>query len=388
MAAKMFLFKAAVTFVTLSAAASQTCPDKVLVGVGVGGPGATALLNVTSMAECCTMCHTNYHDECVAWIWGQTGSGKEGHNCALMPKLLPRRSTANHTSGVPQGTPPGPSPPGPPQPMGNACNADLDCELTGMNWRCEHSSSAPTSTNNCHLPGPGTKGNSTCACTSQTCGSTNPNPTNASLVQYLMIGDSISLGMLNDVTTIMNSHGWSTTHNPGNAASSNLGAHCLKDWITPTRKWDVISFNFGLHDLGYDTERISVQNYTLLMTAIVDDLVAVQKEMKCKLIWVDTTPVPTVPTYGPSCNDTSKCLNPPRFDADVVLYNAAAAALVAQANAAGATIATVDLYSFVLEKCGGKGYAHCDGFQLPMNVHYTAAGWTALATEMSTYLLK
>ena len=27
--------------------------------------------------------------------------------------------------------------------------------------------------------------------------------------------------------------------------------------------------------------------------------------------------VPTVPTYGTACNDTSVCLNPPRFDADV-----------------------------------------------------------------------
>jgi hypothetical protein len=32
-----------------------------------------------------------------------------------------------------------------------------------------------------------------------------------------------------------------------------------------------------------------------------------------------------------------------------------------QANAAGAKISTADLYSFVLGKCGGSGYAHCDG---------------------------
>ena len=25
--------------------------------------------------------------------------------------------------------------------------------------------------------------------------------------------------------------GWALTHNPGNAASVNLGAHCIKDWV-------------------------------------------------------------------------------------------------------------------------------------------------------------
>jgi hypothetical protein len=69
-----------------------------------------------------------------------------------------------------------------------------------------------------------------------------------------------------------------------------------------------------------------------------------------------------------------------------VLYNKAADAVVAAAVAKGAQIGTADLYSFVLGKCGGVGYAHCDGFQLPMNVHYTAAGWTALATEMHRIL--
>ena len=82
---------------------------------------------------------------------------------------------------------------------------------------------------------------------------------------------------------------------------------------------------------------------------------AVQKAQGTKLIWVTTTPVPTVPTYsadGP-CNKTSKCLNPPRFDADVRLYNAAAAKIMASANANGAAITTLDLYQVVIDACGG-----------------------------------
>jgi hypothetical protein len=67
-----------------------------------------------------------------------------------------------------------------------------------------------------------------------------------------MIGDSISLGMENDVKAIVATHGWELTHNPGNAASSNLGAHCLSDWLAlgSRKKWDVVSYNFGLHDVS------------------------------------------------------------------------------------------------------------------------------------------
>jgi hypothetical protein len=123
------------------------------------------------------------------------------------------------------------------------------------------------------------------------------------------------------------------------------------------------------------------------LTNITNFLVGVQQQHNSKLLWVKTTPVPTVPTYGPDCTSTTECLNPPRFDSDVRLYNAAADKVIAAANAKGARIVTADLYSFVLHQCGGQGYANCTGFQLPMNVHYTASGWTALAEEMRDSLL-
>ena len=94
-----------------------------------------------------------------------------------------------------------------------------------------------------------------------------------------------------------------------------------------------------------------------------------------------------MPTYGPGCTDPVGCLNPPRFDADVVLYNAAADRVVAAANAAGARIGTADLYTLVSERCGGRGYANCTGFQLPNNVHYTVEGWQTLARAMHSALL-
>ena len=60
----------------------------------------------------------------------------------------------------------------------------------------------------------------------------------------------------------------------------------------------------SLHDLGFDTERISVEQYSALLTGITEQLAAVQKQSGAKLLWVKTTPVPTVPMYGPGCNDT------------------------------------------------------------------------------------
>jgi hypothetical protein len=81
------------------------------------------------------------------------------------------------------------------------------------------------------------------------------------------------------------------------------------------------------------------------------------------------------------------CLNPARLDTDVVLYNDAADQVMASANAAGANISTADLYSFVVQRCGGRGYCSCPGFQLPMNVHYEPEGWRALAEEMRRVLM-
>ena len=45
----------------------------------------------------------------------------------------------------------------------------------------------------------------------------------------------------------------------------------------------------SLHDLGFDTERISVEQYSALLTEITEQLVAVQKQSGAKLLWVKTT---------------------------------------------------------------------------------------------------
>lgn len=236
--------------------------------------------------------------------------------------------------------------------------------------------------------------NTTCGCQRSSCGG-GSGVAGATLRRnttgLYMIGDSISEGMLLPLRQLMGPDGWHMGHNPGNGDNTNYGAHCVPGWVTASvaQQHEVISFQFGLHDIAYDEERLTVEQYSALLTNITAHLVAVQRMYGNKLLWVRTTPVPTVPAYGVGCNGSATvCLNPARFDADVVRYNAAADRVVAAAVAAGARIATLDLYGFVLARCGGKpGYAACPGFQLPNNVHFTPAGWNALAAEMRQALL-
>ena len=188
---------------------TDTCPDQTWNDTGIGGGGiVTALANVSDQGACCTLCHTNYHDECNGWVWGGTSStdksykGYKPHNCAIMATNGPRAHVAGHVSGISKNAPPPPPPPAPPSPPGAPCNADINCSpvASAAHWRCKQHTSALAADNNCHLPGPGTAGNNTCACTADRCTGGPAVPKNASATQYLVIGDSISLGMNSDLT--------------------------------------------------------------------------------------------------------------------------------------------------------------------------------------------
>eukprot|EP01060_Flectonema_neradi_P021498 TRINITY_DN2917_c0_g1_i1.p1 TRINITY_DN2917_c0_g1~~TRINITY_DN2917_c0_g1_i1.p1 ORF type:complete len:285 (+),score=47.31 TRINITY_DN2917_c0_g1_i1:163-1017(+) len=272
---------------------------------------------------------------------------------------------------------------------GMPCGQDSDCALMGQTgWRCMGDPTAPLPAGNC-FQGWGHHTNSTCSCQEDSCGTyTNVTAPPAGSTKYLMIGDSVSMGMEKDVAATLLPHNWYTIHNPGNAANANKGWHCMTNFTTVpnvTAPFDVISYNFGLHGIAKDIEMLSTSNYTSLITSITDFLLDYKKAHGTKLLWVTTTPVPNDPVWtedGP-CNVTSQCIFPARFNSDVVEFNKIAQEIVDKAG-----IPTLDLYTFVVNKCGGPGYKTCDGFQLPHNVHYTAEGWTALASQMSAALLK
>jgi len=193
-----------------------------------------------------------------------------------------------------------------------------------------------------------------------------------------MIGDSISLGMESQVFSLLDDV-LESYHNPGNADNSNVGAHSISAWLTddPTI-WSVISFQFGLHDLAIDQERLTISDYTTLLTEITRTIKKLAPQ--AKLLFPTTTPVPTNLT-----DPSSTMVAPPRYDTDVQAFNKAAVAVMKDEG-----VPVLDLYTFVHQHCtkpGEKNYESCD-WQLPRNVHYEPMGWTALAGEMASAVRK
>jgi len=173
-----------------------------------------------------------------------------------------------------------------------------------------------------------------------------------------------------------------------------------------TRRWDAIMYNFGLHDLGYSTRRLGVAQYSSNLANITRRLLQLQRRDGTRLLWLTTTPTPSVPVYsglGGPCTNVSACLNPPRYNDDVLLYNRAAAQVVKRANRVdGGRVETLDIYTLVAQRCdppldsvrgaasgGGGGrsfFMRCDGFQKANEVHFEPEGSSAIATAAVHHL--
>ena len=66
--------------------------------------------------------------------------------------------------------------------------------------------------------------------------------------RYLMIGDSVSLGMKQQVFDMLKDK-MESYHSPGNADNANVGAHSVRRWLEtspPGTKWDVRSTGASL----------------------------------------------------------------------------------------------------------------------------------------------
>lgn len=122
-----------------------------------------------------------------------------------------------------------------------------------------------------------------------------PNPALAPIVdapglpRVLLIGDSISIGYTLPVRELL--RGKANVHRvPGNASSSGHGLQLLDRWLGDGR-WDVIHFNFGIHDAKLPPEgnrHASVELYANNLRLIVARL----KRTGARLIWASSTPIP------------------------------------------------------------------------------------------------
>ena len=187
------------------------------------------------------------------------------------------------------------------------------------------------------------------------------------LPRVLLLGDSISIGYT--TPTRMMLQGQANVHRArGNCGPTILGLEKLNEWLGK-KKWDVIHFNFGLHDLKYIDEnkqrvrvpeegtiQVSQEQYTENLKKLVERL----QQTGAKLIWCTTTPVPEK-AHG-------------RIAGDAGVYNKLAAEVI---EAAG-EIETNDLHAFCTPRL--------TDLQIPRNVHFTPEGSRQLALQVVSKL--
>jgi lysophospholipase L1-like esterase len=172
-----------------------------------------------------------------------------------------------------------------------------------------------------------------------------------SLPKVLIIGDSISKGYYPYVRS--NLANLAETHRPeGNHGATWDGLKHLREWLEG-HNWDVIHFNFGLHDI----HRSTLEQYEANLTQIVEQL----KQTKARLIFATSTPVlEGTPTF---------------LKASSIPYNEVARRVMERTGG----IALDDLHSFAS--------AH-PVYQRPQDLHFTDQGYAALGNEVADSIIR
>jgi lysophospholipase L1-like esterase len=193
--------------------------------------------------------------------------------------------------------------------------------------------------------------------------------------RVLILGDSISIGYTPYVQKQLEREAvvlrpMRKGKDPENCEGTTAGIKRLDDWLSiGGGRWDVIHFNFGLHDLKRvdpktgdpsprpgDPRQAEPKRYERQLRAIVARL----KKTGAKLIFATTTPVPPG-------------VNPHRDPHDVSRYNQIALRIMEENG-----VAIDDLYAFVLPRL--------KDIQLPVNVHFSDEGSKRLADEVVRHI--
>ena len=197
-------------------------------------------------------------------------------------------------------------------------------------------------------------------------------------IKVLILGDSISVGYTNRVRkqlgdrALVNRPMRSTGKGAENCEGTTKGVAEIDRWLAiDGGEFDVIHFNFGLHDIKRmnpvsgqasanpsHPPQATLEVYTAQLEKITERL----QGSGAVLIFATTTPVP------------EGGVRPHRDPEDVIRYNGAAVAMMKEQG-----IAVNDLYAFALPQL--------DTLQRPVNVHFTAAGSSALAGEVTKAIL-
>jgi len=181
----------------------------------------------------------------------------------------------------------------------------------------------------------------------------------AGLPRVLIIGDSISMGYTLKVRELLK--GVANVHRiPENGGSTRDGLAKIDRWLG-TGKWDVIHFNWGLHDLKHWMDnKLDLAGPQVspvqLYEANLRELMVKLKQTNATLIFATTTPIP-VGSAG-------------RQSGDEIGYNEAARSVMKEAK-----VQINDLYAFAAPRAAE--------LQLPNNVHFKPAGYAALAEQVA-----
>ncbi|MFA6563936.1 MAG: SGNH/GDSL hydrolase family protein [Verrucomicrobiia bacterium] len=177
----------------------------------------------------------------------------------------------------------------------------------------------------------------------------------AGLPRVLLIGDSISMGYTLPVRKLL--EGKANVHRIlNNGGPTKYGIANIDRWLG-TGKWDVIHFNWGIHDLKFmpDGKRqVEPADYEKNLR----ELVAKMKTTGAKLIWAAITPIPKGE------------LVPPRKFGSENEYNVIAKRIM-EANG----VRINDLNTYITPKLAK--------LQKPKDLHYTDEGSAFLAKKVA-----
>lgn len=175
-------------------------------------------------------------------------------------------------------------------------------------------------------------------------------PDDPALPRVLLIGDSVSRGY-----TLATRKAMAVKANvhraPENCGPTANGLKKLDVWLG-NGKWDVIHFNFGIHDRA-----TPVADYEQRLETIVTRL----KATGAKVVWASTTPVPPDTKDGPAAAQA------------IVEKNAIAARVMAKHG-----VAVDDLSGFITP--------HLAKVQNPKDVHFSEAGYELLGGQVAAAL--
>lgn len=185
------------------------------------------------------------------------------------------------------------------------------------------------------------------------------------LPRVLLLGDSISIGYTLPVRKQL--AGQANVHRPAaNCGPTTRGLESIDAWLGD-KPWDVIHFNWGLHDLKYlgtdgrnladpkdpgSHQQVPIEQYEKNLRELVDRL----RQTGATLIWRSTTPVPEG-ARG-------------RVVGDARRYNRVAEKIMREH-----AIAIDDMYAYSLPKL--------QEIQRPANVHFTNEGSEWLAARVA-----